>query len=308
MGIDKASGRKTATYRNALYVGQFRCGLAEIQDENRKWGYIDTSGTKVFPAEYEFCHSFDHGMAVVEELNEQYSVIDLSGEKLLDGLAKCTQISYGSCITLSRQGSEYCIFNGLSSKRIDLKIEKAYSDGFVRGFAIFEGKMDGGMALIHVSGEQVPTRPHPQGKILDISHPVDGRYACVEEIDGKATVYLWRVGKSTPIKSYEGYDGVIVFPNGFLALQRDGAWGIFSDSGTEILPPQFFWVTQCDVPGVFPYGDMHAMKGFITRVRGKGSEYKWVIGKPVYTSFEDIGCGLFICHGESDEDPIIKEF
>ncbi len=308
VGLDKLSGGFVATYRNAFYVGQFSCGMAEIHYKNHRWGYIDTLGNKALPSEYESISRFNHGFSFVKEQGNAYSIIDTSGEVKVRNLAYSTSINYGSCIIASREAPEYSIFNGLSIKKINMMVSRADGDGFLRGFAIVEGKMDGNMALIHVSGEQVPTLSNGRGVTLEISRPVDGRYACVEEINGEKTVFLWRLGKESPEKSFRGYGSVIVYPNGFIALSRNGSWGIYLDSGAEVFPPQIYWMTECEVPGVFPYGDVHAMKGFITIAQGKGSDYKWVIGKPQYTSFEYIGCNIFICHGETADDPIIKEF
>ncbi len=306
MGIEKVSRKVVMTYQEAVYVGQYNCGIAEIQYGNHKFGYINMLGDKAFDYDYESTGKFNNGFAVVKEFDLGFAIIDMNGNVRARNLLYSTSINFGSCIVVD--GSEYFIFNGIGKRKIEMAVDRADGDGFLRGFAIIEGAMDGKMALIHISGERVPTLTNDRGITLEILRPVDGRYATVEEYNGETTVYLWRLGRNSPEKAFPGYGSVIVYPNGFIAMSRGGRWGIYLDSGAEVFSPQFYWMTECEVPGVFPYGDIHAMKGFITMARGKNSNPEFIIETNQYTSFEYIGGNVFICYGDAAPDPIVREF
>ncbi len=54
-------------------------GLARIEDENGKWGFIATTGKEVIKCKYDEVYSFEEGLASVE-LNGIWNLIDQTGK------------------------------------------------------------------------------------------------------------------------------------------------------------------------------------------------------------------------------------
>lgn len=68
------------------YIGDFSCGLANVQLENKKWSYIDTNGNLIKKGKilFDYTSSFHNNFAAVK-LNNKYSFINTDGKLIGDG-------------------------------------------------------------------------------------------------------------------------------------------------------------------------------------------------------------------------------
>ncbi len=74
-------------YRNTLSA--FCEGLVGACDDNHKWGFIDRNGLVVLPFIYDFVYSFSEGLAAVD-INKRKGFIDKSGKLVIPAIYKNT--------------------------------------------------------------------------------------------------------------------------------------------------------------------------------------------------------------------------
>jgi hypothetical protein len=54
-----------------ITIENFSEGLAAVESDNWKWGFIDKSGNEIIPTQYEYVNKFSDGMAVVHKIIEE---------------------------------------------------------------------------------------------------------------------------------------------------------------------------------------------------------------------------------------------
>ena len=64
-------------------AGPFSEGLASVADDNGKWGFIDKTGLVVIPCKWKLAWSFSEGLASVEDDNEKNGFIDKTGKLVI---------------------------------------------------------------------------------------------------------------------------------------------------------------------------------------------------------------------------------
>jgi len=58
----------------------FSDGFASVKDKDDKWGFIDKTGQVVIPCQWENVSEFEEGQAIVQNSNEMFGIIDKNGK------------------------------------------------------------------------------------------------------------------------------------------------------------------------------------------------------------------------------------
>ena len=69
-----------ATNQKWKEVGRYSEGLARVQDDNDKCGFIDKTGKLVIPCQWKFAWDFYKGLAEVQDANDKRFKIDKTGK------------------------------------------------------------------------------------------------------------------------------------------------------------------------------------------------------------------------------------
>jgi hypothetical protein len=78
--IMDASGKILGQLPQCKYVGPFSEGVAAIMQDERRWGYINTSGEIVIPLNFSAAASFSEGLAAVADQSGKWGWIDRTGK------------------------------------------------------------------------------------------------------------------------------------------------------------------------------------------------------------------------------------
>lgn len=131
-------------------IGGFYKGLATYTLDNKLFGYIDTLGNIVIPAQYEVAEDFtDYDMAVVK-MGEQIGLIDTKGKWLISPQYEAIAILDKATIMVKKDCKFYLYssYNQLLSKEYDM-IYKVYNTPF---FLVLQGEKSG---LIDSLGKEI---------------------------------------------------------------------------------------------------------------------------------------------------------
>ena len=210
-------------------VSSFSEGLAAVELEHHKWGYIDRSGKVVITCgkDYGWASGFSDGLAAVL-LKDQYGYINKSGTEIIpcrynlagdfsEGLAPVClgDFPYGKFGYIDKTGKEVIHFQYNDAD--------TFSEGLARVWLT-----DNKSGYIDKTGtEVIPCRYDDAGRFSEGLAPVkeNGKWKFIDKLGGEILV--------------TSYDEVHEFSDGLALVQRDNMWGYIDKSGTEVIPCKY---------------------------------------------------------------------
>ena len=157
----------------------FSNGLAAVEDESGKWGYIDTKGKLVIPMKFDSVFNFDKKLAPVR-IDKKFGFIDKTGkiiiqptydraEEFVNGMANVWKGQKYSCITSTgeiyndptkNKSIEFC--DGIAAVRAISTKDNRYYWGYIKkdGTWIIEpeleyaSKLSNGKGYVYKNGKQ----------------------------------------------------------------------------------------------------------------------------------------------------------
>ncbi|AEA45642.1 WG repeat-containing protein [Fluviicola taffensis] len=240
-------------------VSGFQDGLALLQLENRKWGYMNAEGKMVIPAIYDDGNDFNGGFAAVKK-GKEFLVINKSGvEKAIEvpaidvrdfseGLApikiadnKMGFINEDGKIAIQPQFEGVGYFkNGIAwAKTFDKKVGYIDKSGKWVIEPQFEAAKDfdkvSGLARVKKSEKWCYV--NKDGDIITIDDTLvwgDFSEGLAEGKKGSQKGFYDKTGEWVIEPKFED---VRDFHNGYAAAKLNGKWGLIDKSGTWVIEP-----------------------------------------------------------------------
>lgn len=149
-------------------VSTFSEGLSCVQDDNKKYGYINEAGDIVIPCKYKKANGFSEGLAVIEDDNYKYGFIDKTGKIVIP----CTwEMAYGfseglSAVKTKRKYNAFEKFNNHLNRFFDGMIPKDEVWGYIdkKGQIVIPCKWDYAKSF---TGELAQVLNENQWEIID---------------------------------------------------------------------------------------------------------------------------------------------
>jgi len=221
-------GELLATLQNADEVRIFKEGLAAFSSVNKdgvtKWGFVDTKGTIVIPAQFDRSGSFSEGRCVVGNDKDKWGYIDKSGKVIINyQFASASDFTNGSAVVSNAE--KFGAIDKDGKYIINPQFDRMQSDGDL--FVISQGSKYGwcdaaGKILINPQFE-------------DAYFFENNKLAPVKS--GDKFGYVDRDGK---IIINPQFEGAFIF-NGNLAIveSSDNKVGFIDKAGKFVINPQF---------------------------------------------------------------------
>jgi WG containing repeat len=222
-----ASGKRVSR-SNYLATGNFSEGLATRWfPGEKKYGYIDRTGTLAIPAVFDSVSSFSEGLATVK-FGGRFGYIDHSGKLAIparfasaDDFADghvlviengpCQLIGYGPCEYPLNPPSMIPDGYGISPKRSDRSVQRcSYSVIERSGRVVFSGS--------YIDAKRYSEGLAPMG-------------------DGKSWGFVDYSGK---VKVPLQFQDAEPYSEGLARVRRGGKFGFINKNGAMVIPPQFF--------------------------------------------------------------------
>jgi len=154
--LDKEFNEALVLEKDIQQSGYFIEGLAQFQDNEGKWGFIDKTGKRIIKAEYDYVESFSEGHAMVRIDDEQISkrgIVDKEGDviiKLRDKYSALGGLHDGLAAYVENDERGY----------INIKGEEVIKDNDWSGNLIFHNGYatvceDGDWGIINKKGETI---------------------------------------------------------------------------------------------------------------------------------------------------------
>lgn len=203
------------------------CDSADENNNNKKWGYLDSLGNVVIPAQYSRVERFREGRAIVESMDGKYGVIDTDGKAIVP--VEYNTVEWISSAKLNELGGgAYKWKNGayLAHKNNYSAVFQADGKKLVENQGGIYALGDGTFGLN--GNDKTPARLYVQGTVVSIPGMKDsprekisgenvfytGKYASsgalesavvVTVSEGKATVYqnVKKISKNSPLMVVE---------------------------------------------------------------------------------------------------------
>ena len=277
-------------------AGDFHQGLAWIEDDNEKFGFIDKTGTKVIPCNWDKASDFSEGLARVADDSGKYGFIDKTGalkisykwndaDDFFEGLARVTDDN-GKYGFIDKTGSEVIPCNwdeasdfseGLARVKdangkygfIDktgvlvIPCSWEYATKFTEGLAsVSDNRKYGfinkdGILEIPCKWEHADDFSEGFARVVD----ANGKYGFVDKT-GKEVI---------PCK----WNGAGEFSEGLACVEdANGKWGYIDKTGSLVIPCQ--WT----IPFVFSEGfarvvDANGKYGFVDKTGKEVIPCQW---------------------------------
>ncbi|HXH19707.1 MAG TPA: WG repeat-containing protein [Chitinophagales bacterium] len=145
--IDKTG--KEVIPLNYLHAYDFSEGLAAVQHVNGKWGFVDTTGKEIISIKYEAVRRFHQGLAAVQ-LNGKWGYIDKSGKEMITCKYDFTYGFSESLAAVNLNGKWGFIDE---TGRIVISPQYERAENFTEGFAAV--KLNGRWTFIDKAGKEI---------------------------------------------------------------------------------------------------------------------------------------------------------
>lgn len=195
-----------------------------------KWGFIDTKGELVIPAEYDNVSRFNNDRAFVKDENKTVYLIDKSGVKVdLKGLKIIAYKEFTEGLARVKVGSTW----GFINKEGELAIEAKYSK--VRVFS-------GGLAAAKIGKDKFGYINKEGDFVLEPAYDAASEFDTSSDLArvkiGKQWMYVNKNSEKLIIQADHFHD----FSEGLLRtdkLSAPGVYGFVNAQGEWIIDPQF---------------------------------------------------------------------
>jgi hypothetical protein len=162
-------------------------GLAEVQAQNGKWGYIDKDKNEVIPCSYFYAGNFVDGFAIVAKGGKEYGIIDKNGEEVLP--CKYEELSaeyaiFKKGLVRVRSEDKYGIIDRLGKEIVPCIYDDIKSDS---GKSIFHCKLNDKAYTLDFQGNEVVYKTG-QMKIDEINIP-NNTFKLVDAKTGEELAY-----------------------------------------------------------------------------------------------------------------------
>ncbi len=159
--IDKTGKKLWSTPLDAT-TEDFREGVAALQTEDGKWGYVNREGKMVIPATFEYASGFSEGLAVVTMANGKYGYIDKTGKLVI-----AANYDYADAF---EDGLALVMVNGKSgyinkTGAFVIKADFDYASAFNSGLAFVQ--KGGKYGVINTKGEYVLKPEFDESGVID---------------------------------------------------------------------------------------------------------------------------------------------
>jgi len=208
-----------------LDVKDFKEGLAPFRSATKLFGFIDSKGVIVIPAQFTSVGYFSNGLAWAKTAAKKVGFIDKSGKWAIHAKYDMVkEFDPSSKRALASIGEIYCF---LTPNGEEIKVEGATKLGqFENGYAYaFKVKSVGFV--------------DPSGKWI-----TDAKYTKVHGFsDGLARVQIGAKWGYINTKGEEvispSFDDVEDFKNGFAAVKQGTQWGLINKKGEFVIQPKY---------------------------------------------------------------------
>lgn len=220
-------------------VNAFSEGMLMVQDEDSKWGFVNTKGACVIPPKYDNAQSFSEGLAVVgetvtdsegNESDTKYSVINKKGEvvyKIPKGFSPRGEYSYG--LLKARDKNDHIVFmdkKGEVVTKCPAKVKGVYS--YTDKMYVFYNE-DYDCGVMTMDGETI-LRP----KYDQITFTEDGKIVAAD--DDKAEIFNSKGESQFTIDDYKSVQAV----HGFGLVGKDKkTYQFFDEKGQPLKNAEF---------------------------------------------------------------------
>ena len=229
-------------------AGSFSNGLSAVGKDGL-YGYIDATGKNVIGYRYERASAFSGRLAVVCR-DKLYGVINTDGKEIIPPRYEFLMIYWG-CRVAVRHEDKWGIFdeNGTQITSFEYDDITAYNcDGYA------EVGKDGKKGLIDKTGKLIIPLLY-----RDVSYPTEGFAEAAVGKRGKTFVGI--DGREMPAR----FDDVLFgFTEGLAAVKKRRKWGYIDTGGAEVIPPQYADVTGFH-GGIARVMDSDGKCGYINR-------------------------------------------
>ena len=244
----------------------FADGLIPVK-QNKKWGYLNTSGKIAIPVKYDAISVFDGGYAVVKT-GDKYSIIDVKGTETpvtISGLTDLKHFSEGLAPYKTSDDK-----TGFIDNKGNIVIAAAYKTvGYFTGGLAWVKGLDGKVGYIDTKGTWIIKPTFDDAKDFD---PASG-LARVKTADKWG--YIDKTGKILNVDTESFGD----FSNGLAQGKKAGKLGFYNTKGEWVIPAQFDGVRD------FKNGYAAAKQGDKWGIID--TQGKWVIN-PTYDGIRDM--------------------
>jgi hypothetical protein len=231
-GFLDVNANKVIPCAYASFTG-FVEGVSRIQkkvNDKFKFGYINTRGETLVPAEYDDMQTFRNGWGLLKK-DGNYFFVDAAGNlkeppRKYDYILEFRSgLSLGCIKGTTGQPNTYYYINTLLKEEFSVSAKEAYS--FWDDVAVVS--RTGGYELLNKKGEVFK----PLTGIDELKFSTDGMMAAKEKgkwgfIDNKGN---WAI----PAK----YDSCDQFKNGYGRVRNSGKWGLVDKTGKEIFETKY---------------------------------------------------------------------
>ena len=206
---------QAAGYRDFWYPSEELAGVA--RQDSLKWGYIDSTGAEVIPAQFDSASYFSEGVAKVRK-DDLYGFIDHTGAYVIEpkyinvgdyseGLAAvCVPAPGEQPTTVEISGQQEVRYENTLWGYIDQAavevIEPRYTeaDNFTSwGWAVAKDKNENAMGVIDRQGEWVLKLDYEPAAVIDISED-DGMVTVMHDNDADNSYYDLSSGEPKEVK------------------------------------------------------------------------------------------------------------
>ncbi len=226
------------TQPGRLSAGPFSEGLAAVEKETNRWGYMDQAGNLVIAARFVFARPFNEGLAAVY-LNKQWQYIDRTGRTVLRPkmLGKRTEFAFefkdgAALVGFARHE---VVTRGLidHTGRWIVKPGPHLGGELENGMALFWSK-DGKIGYVDSSGQLAISPKFSGASLLPFQEGIAAAYI---EVNGRLKAgFIDKLGNwAIPPR----FDGALHFCGGLAPVKFGDLWGYINQSGATAIGPRF---------------------------------------------------------------------
>jgi len=174
--VDSKTGKEViplkylSTGHNDVGLNSFSEGLVALQNQNNKYGFVNTSGKTVIPFNYDSAESFSEGLAVVSK--GKYGFIDKTGKTVVS-LNYDYANSFSEGLATVKKNDKWGAINKQGKVVVPLKFEGVLGD-FSNGLASVV-KKDNTQGFINTKGELVIPYKYIADTYEDLPQFYDGK-------------------------------------------------------------------------------------------------------------------------------------
>lgn len=227
-----------------LLIGNFsECGLASFRNIDEKYGYLNTKGQTIIPAQYDYAEEFaENGLACVQK-NKKYGFIDKEGKEIIPCNYEYADSFFKDYPTIVCRDGKYGYINASGEEVIEAKFEDALD--FIAGYAAVkcDNKKWG---AINLKGELVVSPQFDESFRFSADHyavankndmayliNAKGDELCrlghANDVDGRRDAFCtlmlheWYYNSKEFMENYELFPGGMPAPIGIAGV-NDGEW------------------------------------------------------------------------------------